>query len=56
MKYDKGPSTEISAAIKEMREVSLSPASGGRPNIPKIGIIVTDGQAKDAYRTYFEAK
>ena len=56
MVYDKGPSTKISDAVKHMREVSFTAAKGDRANAPNLAIIMTDGQAKDPYRTQYEGK
>ncbi|XP_067940078.1 collagen alpha-6(VI) chain-like [Watersipora subatra] len=55
MQYDKGPNTRISAAIKHMREQSFSVANGDRPTVADIGILLTDGQSKDPFRTQYEA-
>ena len=56
MSYDVGAGTVISGAIKHMRTKSFQPQNGDRPNIPNIAVVVTDGQAKDPYRTQYEAK
>lgn len=56
MKYDSGSGTVISGALKHMRETSFQSANGDRPAVPNVGVIVTDGQAKDPYRTQYEAK
>lgn len=56
MTYDKGPDTRISAALKYMREHAFTAANGDRKNVPNIGILLTDGQGKDSYRTQFEGK
>ena len=48
--------TNTSGAMRMMRERMLSPQHGSRPDAPRIGILVTDGESnKDKYRTIPEA-
>lgn len=56
MVYDKGESTRASTAIKHLRENSFTAANGDRADAANLGILITDGQAKDPFRTQFEAK
>lgn len=56
MSYNPGIGTRLSGALKYMREHSFTVPNGDRLSAPNIGIIITDGQAKDKYKTQYEAK
>lgn len=47
---EKGTMTGL--ALKHMLENSFSEAEGARPNIPRIGLVFTDGRSQDDITEY----
>ena len=48
MQYD-GAGTKTHLAIKHMRTVSFTPANGARPGVPKVAIIISDGNSNEPH-------
>ncbi|XP_050408313.1 GATA zinc finger domain-containing protein 14 isoform X2 [Patella vulgata] len=50
-----GDATNTADAVRFMRREMFSPRHGSRKGVPRVGVIITDGQSSNILRTVFQA-